>query len=769
MAVLRSTDDTYGRDGAATHFVAYRWFPESCTGCTLPCCMQSPVSGMTRSHFNIRLIQAKRYLLAVSLLLGAFGRCVSAQAILRLQPGSTAVTVAGNGQDGTTTPGIATASSMGSPRGLAYDANGNLLVADARNNVIMRITADGKLGVIAGDGRQGFAGDGAAATAAELNSPEAVLSDSAGNLYIADTGNHRVRKISVTGIVTTLAGTGTAGNTGDGGPALQAQLRRPRGLALDSAGHIYIADTGNHRVRELRTDGTIAAVAGDGTEGDDGDGGPALAASLREPVGLAVQAGEGLLIADRAARRVRVVTADGRIDLYSATVRRPEGLAVGANGSVYVADAGNQVALQSTADGTSQIAGSGIQGAFTTGSPTDSALNNPAAILAASNGDVMLSDRGNHQVQKLALPRLDFGSVAAGATSAAQTVTLMNAGGQALQVLAVSLPVGFAMTDPGAECGPFPVAIQAGAKCAIAIAFSPIAQGAQTGVAQVLVSGAAPSGVLLNGIGTASGTLSTSSVTISSNGSISYAGAAVAINVSVSGGLSAIPGGNVSFYDGSALLTTIALAHGAAQWSTAGLTQGQHSLHAVYSGDAFYAGSTSANLGETIIAAPDFALSSAVSSYSGSAGGTIGVPLTLSPVSGTLNHAVNFAVSGLPSGASGSFFPSTLTLAGDPLAVNLSIQMPATLSYDSRPMWPLLAVAFLAGAVRRKRGASLLCLTLICGFCGSGCGGGFRGGSTTGGSSSKTFNYNAVVTATTTGVLGDTLTHTTTIGLVVTQ
>jgi sugar lactone lactonase YvrE len=694
----------------------------------------------------------------------------AAQVILQLQPGSTATTIAGSGKDGNAAQGAAVASPLGFPRGMAYDASGALLLTDSKNHVIVQIRPDGTLTVVAGTGRQGYTGDGGLATAAEFNAPESVIADTAGNVYIADTGNHRIRKVDPSGNVSTIVGTGAPGNAGDNGPATAAQLRQPRGLALDTNGNLYIADTGNHRIRELRTDGTLIAIAGTGAEGNDGDGALATAATLESPAALTLTTDGSLLIADTAARRIRRVSSAGIITTYTTVATlRPEGIAADKTNSLYIADAGKQALVQSTQDGTSSIAGTGEQGVFTAGSPTASPLDSPAAVTLGNNGDVLLSDRHNHQVQRIALPRIDFGSVAIDTTSAAQTITMRNAGAQPLQVLALNLPTGFSTTSV-TTCGATPFVLQPAGSCTESIAFTPSAQGAQSGVAQVHMAGAAPQSMLLSGTGIAVNALSNSVTTLTSDGSISYTGAPIVLTVTVVGSLSNKPAGAVSLYDSNTLLSTASLTGGAAQISTSSLTLGQHTLHASYSGDAHYAASTSGIVTQTVVAAPDFTMTSPSATYSGAAGDSIDVPITLTPINGTLNHAVAFSVTGLPASTSSTFLPAAITLGGNPVPVVLTLQMAATQGSSQSPLLPTLAGGLLIAftlTVRRKK-VPLFALVLIAVVCSGGCGSGFRAVSTGGKSGGTPVHYNVVVTATTTGVLGDALTHSATIGLVVT-
>ena len=194
---------------------------------------------------------------------------------------------AGYGHDG----GAATAASLNNPVRLALDGAGNLYVADSGNHRVRRIdAADSTISTVAGTGDPGSAGDGGAATAAQLFAPYGLVVDGAGNLFIADTFNHRVRRVdAASGNIATAAGTGSAGFGGDGGAATAAQLDGPHDVAVDTAGNLYVADATNHRVRRVdAADGTIATVAGTGDQGFGGDGAAATAAKLDGPVGLAL-------------------------------------------------------------------------------------------------------------------------------------------------------------------------------------------------------------------------------------------------------------------------------------------------------------------------------------------------------------------------------------------------------------------------------------------------------------------------------------------------
>ncbi|MGV9501018.1 NHL domain-containing protein [Streptomyces sp. NPDC003642] len=229
-------------------------------------------------------------------------------------------TVAGTGAAGFSGDnGPAVSAQLNCPRDVAVDSAGAVYVVDANNHRIRRIAPDGKISTVAGTGAAGFGGDGGPAGTARLNLPLAVTVDSTGALYIAEYHNNRVRKITAYGTISTVAGTGAVGSGGDGGPAVSAQLNRPHGLALDAAGDLYISDGENHRIRKVSADGTISTVAGTGAAGFAGDGGPAVSARLNYPLGLVVDSTGALYVSDLRNHRVRKVSADGTISTVAGT------------------------------------------------------------------------------------------------------------------------------------------------------------------------------------------------------------------------------------------------------------------------------------------------------------------------------------------------------------------------------------------------------------------------------------------------------------------
>ena len=341
--------------------------------------------------------------------------------------------------------GPAVDAQFSAPRNVAVDPDGTLYISDFGANIVYRVSPAGNLTVLAGTGTAGYSGDASSANLAQLNSPAGIASDGNGSIYIADSGNNCIREVyrnvistvfsttaptgvavssgslyiaasnylgtintpfagvasaldvttdaagdvyattgqfvievSNVGAVSTIAGSGLSIYFGgDGGPALSARLHTPSGIALDSQGNKYIADTANHRIRQIAPGGMISTIAGTGTAGADGDAGPALAATLNSPESVAMDSTNNLYIADTGNNKIRKITPDGNISTVLDGLNNPEYVAVDGTGAVYVADTGNDRVVKIALSGTTSVLAQVLK---------------PAAVMVDGKGNVWLSE-----------------------------------------------------------------------------------------------------------------------------------------------------------------------------------------------------------------------------------------------------------------------------------------------------------------------------------------------------------------------------------------
>ncbi|MBI4907469.1 MAG: hypothetical protein HY820_27840 [Acidobacteria bacterium] len=302
------------------------------------------------------------------------------------------------------------------PTGVAVDRVGNLYISDSYRRVY-KVTNAGVISLYAGNGDWGFSGDGGRAVDAQLASPLELATDSSGNLYISDLANSRVRRVSTSGIITTVAGNGTGRPFQDGVPAVNSALDNPRGLVVDNAGNLYIAEALAHRVRKVTTDGVIHTVAGNGVRGLSGDGGPASNASLGEPYGLAMDEGGNLYIGELFNCRVRRVSPSGIITTVAGTscggysrdggpatgaMLTAAGIAVDSNGNLYVADRDTRIRKVATNGIITTVAGNGVSGyGGDGGAATSAMLRVPWNVAVDLAGNVYFTDDGNLRVRKV--------------------------------------------------------------------------------------------------------------------------------------------------------------------------------------------------------------------------------------------------------------------------------------------------------------------------------------------------------------------------------
>lgn len=388
--------------------------------------------------------------------------------IRKITPTGTITTYAGTGICGYNGDNIKASSAMLCPQGLAFDGSGNLIVADSHGR-IRKISNTGIITTIAGNGTFGPAsGDGGPATSADIGQPFFLNYDAAGNLYFASVGECRIRRVNTSGIITTAAGTGTCGYNSDGIKATAAQLNFPRGVAFDTSGNLYISDTANHRVRKVDSSGTISTFAGTGAPGFSGDGGPATSAKIGNPRAVTVYNGS-LYISDGGGTRVRYVNLSTKIintyagsfsgydgdghsltatefgvvgpvffdstgnpyfpDTWNGRLRKgtggvvntlaggylgdggkatsaalvfPEALAIDKSGNFYIADwTGNRI-RKASAGTISTLAGTGVSGYSGDNGPgTGATLYAPLGVTVDSNGNVFIADTDNRVIRKV--------------------------------------------------------------------------------------------------------------------------------------------------------------------------------------------------------------------------------------------------------------------------------------------------------------------------------------------------------------------------------
>ena len=780
------------------------------------------------------------------------------------------------------------------PSAIAFDAQGNLYFADAGEHRVHMLSAAGAITTVAGTGVQGFAGDGGPAAAAELDSPAGLALDAAGNLYISDRHNHRVREVyAASGVIATIAGTGVAGVSGDGGAATAARLDLPTALAVDAVGDVYVADTNNHRVRRIAAGtGTITTVAGDGVEGYSGDGGVATAAAIDSPSGLAVDAAGDLYIADTHNGRVRVVSAatgkiatvagagftGGNVQSFggdggaasAAGLALPRGLTLDAAGNLYVADCANQRIRRVSPSGViTTIAGQGTEAFAGDNAPAVTAsLDSPRGVAVSPGELVTLADSGNQRVRQidaLPLPGPDIhtivgiGTTTPGAlllsgpsvtaygngvvmatlsatTNATGSVTFLDtSGGTTVTVGLVGLSLDAASLSTGtlAAGAHSVIAVYAGDAThgaaqsqALAVTVTPLGVTATANPAAMLYGQTVPtlgglvSGVLAQDAGkvaavfaTSAGVLPpvgnypiTATLTGSSAGNYSLGatpvgslsvaqaptlttllasasnpglGAAVSFTMRAVSTTSGVPTGSATVMDGTTVLGVGGLAGGGAVFSISTLAPGTHSLSAAYSGDGNFLGSTSAVATVTVGAAQDFTLAATgATSQAVPAGSAATYSFSVGMVGAALASPITLAVQGGPLGATPSFSPNYIPPGGAVTSFTLTIQTPlAGMEERTRPLAPLgsvpgwLAVLVLpaVGLLRRRQGRFRSRILLGMGafflLMGTGCGNRVNTAPELAGATS----YTLTVTGTATSAAGTALVHSANVTLQVLQ
>ncbi len=543
--------------------------------------------------------------------------------------GAPIATVAGNGTAGNSgNTGAASSALVNAPRGGVFDGQGNYFFADSENHVIREVTKLGTIAVVAGNGMSGFDGDGASATAAQLNSPAGVTVDAAGNLYIADTGNNRVREVTAaTGVITTIAGTGVAGYTGDTGVATAATFNNPQGIAMDNTGTIYVADTGNHALRAFSplAPGIIVTLAGTGVAGFSGDGGVPQAAKLNAPTAVAADLYGNIYIADTGngvVRRLTILThgiqnfnatistfagvaggsgnsGDGG-SATAANLSAPSGIGVDAGGNVYIAS-GGVVRFVGTNGVITTLAGTGAAGAYSGENGNALAAVIPTAIRGLAIdpvGNVFAADTGGNRVLAVtgsSAATVAFGNQTVGTSSTAQTITVFNSGNQPLVLASVAIPAGFTTSTATTNLCIANTTVPGGGNCTITVSFTPTAAGAASGnivlTDNALNATATTQSIPLTGTGVSpSQPLNPTTTTISTSPAVPTYGQTLTVIATVNGGTG--PAGNVDFIINGFRAGTSPVMGGQATIVLANLRAGTDTVTANYLGDTTNAGST---------------------------------------------------------------------------------------------------------------------------------------------------------------------------------
>ena len=566
-------------------------------------------------------------------------------------------TIAGTGTAGYSGDGgLATGAQLYNPQGVALDSAGNLYIADYSNSRVRKVTtATGIITTVAGNGTYGYAGDGGAATSAELLSPDDVAFDSPGNLYIADYNGNRVRKVAVgTGIITTIAGNGTAGYSGDGAAAASAVLNSPVALAIDTADNLYIADQANFRVRKVTaTTGIITTVAGNGTAGSAGDGGSATSAQLRDPGGIAVDTAGNLYIGDEHNNKVRKV------------------------------DAGTGVITTFAGTGSAGFSGDG-------GVATQAQLNAPLGVAFDGPGNLFFSDLSNNRIRKLDLSQsaLTYPTATTvgtlDATDNPQTAIVSNIGNATLTIstpssgnnpsVAANFTFNPSSTCPQLSSSSGAQTLASGANCTIAIDFAPNQAGAITGSAVLtdtsLNAAAVTQTIHLSATGVAAST--TTTLVGTPNPAVYSQTVVFTATVAPTTG-TALPTGSVQFsVDGTPVGGPVALSGGSAAFASNTLSAGTHAVTAVYTPDTGNFTTSNGSFSQTVN--PESTTTTVASSLNPSPYmQSVTFTATVAQTTGTTQPtgAIQFSVDGTPVGGLVTLSGGVATYTISTLAVGL--------------------------------------------------------------------------------------------------
>jgi sugar lactone lactonase YvrE len=673
------------------------------------------------------------------------------------------------------------------PSAVAYDSAGDLFFVDTNRNQTFEVTLAGALTTIAGTGIQGFSGDSGPATNAELNAPQGIAIGPDNTIYIADTGNQRIRSITG-GQITTIAGTGTRGFTGDGAAATTATLNIPTALAIDPQGALLLCDTANHRIRRIST-GIITTIAGTGTQGFSGDNSPATAAELDSPAGIASATDGHIILADTHNHRLRLITPTGIITTIAGTgtpgysgdgsaatgaqLSLPRGISLDASGNILFADSNNQRIRSINAQGIiTTIAGSGVQGLAPDGSAsTATPINTPHAVAVSTFGSSVFAESPNHLIREVAANG-ELYTVEVPPTPRSSSISITTPAsliyGQASARITVS---GSAATPQGTILlldGTTSLASTTLTSGAAAIPLPSLTAGPHTLTATYAGDGINPSA-------TSTPTLiniaqAQSNVILQPLTQASYTGLPLLLTANLTSSTTGTPTGEVDFLDGSILIAKTTAINGLATATYTSPPQGNHNLTASYLGDTNFLASTSSTVTATVSTMPDFTLTATTPSQTLQGGLIAGYAFTISPSGGPFTGNVTFSVTGLQPGATASFSPATVVPGASGTTTTMSIQTAALASLEApHRLWQnnsaLLCLMLLPFAglclCKRRKAWRFLALTL---FLATTFGCGARTLST---GSAQSQSYTLVVTATSSNLAGATIAHTTSVALTI--
>jgi sugar lactone lactonase YvrE len=592
----------------------------------------------------------------------------------------------------------ASSAQLNLPTALALDASNNLYLADTGNHRIRKITAaTGIIATIAGTGTQGFSGDTGPATSAATDSPTGLAVDASNNLYLADSHNHRIRKITAsTGIITTIAGTGAPGFSGDTAAATSATLTLPHGVTIDPAGNLYLADTANHRIRRIDvTTGIITTVAGDGTQAFAGDGGPAIAASLDSPRNPAVSPSTLLTLSDTGNQRIRQLSA---APASATTIQTIAGIGVTAPGTLTLT--APSVIPYGTGQLTATLASTpNASGAITFLDTTDATRGTTstvgAATLTANTATLPTSTltAGHHILTATYAGDQTHSSVQSPAFALNITKRQLNATvtpttllyGQPIPGISGTL-IGILPQDASSLSATFTTApttlSSAGTYPITATLTGPTAGNydISSPVANLTIN---PATTVITLIAAAT------------------SGSSITLTAHVASTTSGIPTGSVTLLDGSlTLFTTPLSAAGDAVFTIPSVTQGAHSFTALYAGSTNFTPSVSAPQLLTGGTGPpdtsDFALTpTGTTTQTIPSGSSADYTFTVQ-LQGNMSSPITLAATGLPNLAKASFNPPIVPPGSTSNAFTLTIATPNTTASNSSPIHSPLTWAFLS-------------------------------------------------------------------------